>query len=192
MNNDDHSQEKWQTKLDDFLAQSSPSLDNKVVARTYEQDEPIGNQLDDLQTIEQALHIEEHLDEIGLQAVPEALQNKLSQITKSDHSSANDTIEHKDNVIKVNFNRKLSIVALAACVTMVGILNFNWSTPSFNNQQPSLAEINQAQQDLAIAFNYLSLAKTKSTSQLTQTINLKVHQPMMKSLLKPLTIFKES
>jgi hypothetical protein len=184
MNNDKHSPEQWQEDLNNFLADSSPSLDNKVVARTYEQD--------DLQAIEQALHIEQHLDEIGLQAVPESLQNKLSQITKLKNSNIESVDKKSNKVIKVNFNKKLSIVALAACVTMVSILNFNWSTPTINNQQPSLAEINQAQQDLAIAFQYLSLAKTKSTTQLTQTINLKVHQPMMKSLLKPLTIFKES
>jgi hypothetical protein len=60
------------------------------------------------------------------------------------------------------------------------------------NQQPSLAEIKHAQQELAIALQYISFAKDISTEQINQTFNENIQQPLNQGLLKPLNHFKET
>ena len=191
----------WQDDLDRFLSESSPSLDHQVLARTYNvaEDNAADDKQEDRDTISQienALHIEQHLDEIGLQSVPESLQNSLKRISSeplTTQAKPKATPKNSSNVIIVNFRRfGATISTLAACITIVAVMSMQWFSTPINHQQPTIAEINQAQQELAVAFRYLSLAKNKSTTQVKQTINLKLHQPMMKSLLQPLTLFKES
>ena len=192
-----NSKKTWQEDLDKFLAESSPSIDHQVLARTYGgEDANSSNEKQEEQLtisqIELALHIEQHLDEIGLQAVPDTLQNSLKNIGKCDLSTPAKPQE-KSNVIKANFKRwRLTISSLAACITIVTVMSMQWLSTPQTQQQPSVAQINQAQQELALAFIYLSIAKTKSTKKVKQTINLKLQQPMMKGLLHPLTLFKES
>lgn len=190
----------WQADLDKFLAKSSLSLDDQVLARTYH-DSPEGQQEHTIKQIENALHIEKHLDEIGMQDVPVVLQNKLKAIgketlvpkTKLPTAKGKADEPKNSNVITANFTRfGAAISALAASVTIVVIMSNHWLPVSTTTPQPTLAEINQAQQELAVAFRYLSIARNKSASQVKQTINLNLHQPMMKSLLHPLTLFKES
>ena len=60
------------------------------------------------------------------------------------------------------------------------------------NQAPSLAEIKHAQNELAIALQYISLAKNVSTEQINQTFNKNIQQPLNQGLLKPLNHFKET
>jgi len=191
----------WQDDLDKFLAESSPSLDNQVLARTYSSlnDKASKDNCDDHDTISQienALHIEQHLEDIGLQAVPESLQHALKNISNHslrEQTQTQTTQKNKSNVITANFTRfAATISTLAACITIVAVMGMHWLSTPVNQQQPTVAEIHQAQQELAVAFRYLSIAKNKSTTQVKQTINLKLHQPMMKSLLHPLTLFKES
>jgi len=187
----------WQEDLDKFLSESSPSIDHQVLARTYTEESDncsidIQEEHRTISQIEAAFHIEQHLDEIGLQTVPETLQNSLQNIGK-DELSIKAKPPAKTNVIKANFKRfQLTISSLAACITIVAVMSMQLLDTPQNQQQPTVAEINQAQQELALAFNYLSAAKTKSTNQVKQTINLKLQQPMMKGLLHPLTLFKES
>jgi len=191
----------WQDDLDKFLAESSSSLDNQVLARTYitSNEKASNSNVEDhdfINQIENALHIEQHLEEIGLQVVPESLQSALQNISNDSlvvQTKSQITPQKKSNVITVNFTRfATTISTLAACITIVAVMSIDWLSTPTTQQQPTIAEIHQAQHELAVAFRYLSIAKNKSTTQVKQTINLKLHQPMIKSLLHPLTLFKES
>jgi|TARA_B110000914_G_C15429204_1_gene430535 hypothetical protein len=181
--NDDQS---WQKPLDNFLANNDISTDTRVLARALsDNSELINEKLSNqhISELEQALHIEQHLHEIGLQPLPTTLTNKLQSIGKSEKNS---------RVVFGYFKpswKKLS--ALAATVTAVALLNSNMiNAPT--TQQPSLAEIKQAQQELAIALQYIAFAKNISTEQINQTFNENIQQPLNQGLLKPLTHFKET
>jgi hypothetical protein len=181
--NDDKS---WQQPLNNFLANNDISTDTRVLARALSEhselnNEKLSNQY--INALEKALHIEQHLNEIGLQPLPTSLTNKLQSIGKT---------EEKSTVFFGYFApswKKLSL--LAATVTAVALLNSNMmSAPT--SQQPSLAEIKHAQQELAIALQYISFAKNISTEQINQTFNENIQQPLNQGLLKPLTHFKET
>jgi hypothetical protein len=60
------------------------------------------------------------------------------------------------------------------------------------NEQPSLAEIQHAQQELAIALEYISFAKEVSTEQIKQALDENIQQPLNQGLFKPLNHFKET
>jgi len=176
----------WQKPLDNFLAKNSVSIDSRVLARVLSND----SQLDDkkcseqeIADMERALHIEQHLDEIGLQPIPTNLVNKLQAITKKEQSN---------NIVfgKFGLNWK-SVSALAATITAVALLNINNINTS-ENQQPSIAEVKHAQQELSIALQYISFAKTKSAHKIKQTFDENIHQPLNQSLFKPLNHFKET
>ena len=181
--NDDKS---WQKPLDNFLTNNDISADTRVLARALSEDSELTNETlsnQHINELEKALHIEQHLNEIGLQPLPNTLTNKLQSIGKTDETS---------NVVFGYFTpswKKFS--ALAATVTAVILLNSNMmGTPT--NQQPSLAEIKHAQQELAIALQYISFAKDISTEQINQTFNENIQQPLNQGLLKPLNHFKET
>jgi hypothetical protein len=181
--NDDKS---WQKPLDNFLANNDISTDTRVLARALSNNSELTNEKlsnQHINEMEQALHIEQHLNEIGLQPLPATLKNKLHNIGKTEENST---------VIFGYFKpswKKFS--ALAATVTAVALLNSNMmSAPT--NQEPSLAEIQHAQQELAIALQYISFAKNISTEQINQTFNENIQQPLNQGLLKPLTHFKET
>jgi hypothetical protein len=176
MNNND----SWQKPLDNFLAKNEISTDTRVLARALS-DEKSTEQ--DIADMEQALHIEQHLNEIGLQPLPTSLSNKLQNIAKPEKNST---------VILGRF--KLSgqkIGTLAATVAVIALLNSNMFTAS-KNQQPSLAEIQHAQQELVLALQYISFAKTKSVHQIKQTFDENIQQPLNQSLFKSLNHFKET
>ena len=177
--NDDKS---WQKPLDNFLAESEVSIDNHVLARVLSgNDEQSDNH--DIEDIERALHIEENIAEIGLQPMPINLAYKLQAISHEEKST---------NVIFAHFKPSWKkLTALAATVTAVALLNSNMlGAPT--NQEPSLAEIKHAQQELAIALKYISFAKNISTEQINQTFNENIQQPLNQGLLKPLNHFKET
>jgi hypothetical protein len=177
--NDDKS---WQKPLDNFLTKSDVSIDNRVLARALSGNNDQNNELD-ITDIEQALHIEEHLAEIGLQPMPKNLAQKLQAISKEEKST---------NVIFANFAPTWKkMTAVAATVTAVALLNSNMLSTS-TDQQPTLAEIKHAQQELTVALQYLSFAKNKSTNQINQTFNKNIQQPLNRGLLKPLNHFKET
>ena len=181
--NDDKS---WQKPLDNFLAENNLSADSRVLARALSNDNELKNEKYNIQQIadmEQALHIEQHLDEIGLQPLPTSLANKLQTISKTKKNS---------NVIFGKFKSSWKkIGAIAATVTAVALLNsITFNTPT--NQQPTLAEIKHAQQELTIALQYISLAKTKSAHKIKQTFDENIQQPLNQSLFKPLNHFKET
>ena len=178
--------ESWQKPLESFLANSDISADTRVLARALsESAESTDEQLSEqhIADLEQALHIEQHLNEIGLQPVSEELSNKLQNISKANKDS---------NVIFGYFTpnwKKLS--ALAATVTAVALLNSNMmNTPA--HSEPSLAEIKQAQQELTIALQYISFAKNKSAIHIKKSFNENIQQPLNQGLLKPLNHFKET
>jgi hypothetical protein len=177
--NDDKS---WQKPLDNFLAEHDISTDNRVLARALSVNDEKSND-HDIEYIERALHIEENIAEIGLQPMPTNLARKLKSISNEEKST---------NVIFGYFTpswKKLS--SLAAAVTVVALFNSNM-LGVFKNQQPSLAEIQHAQQELAIALQYISFAKNISTEQINQTFNENIQQPLNQGLLKPLNHFKET
>jgi hypothetical protein len=179
----------WQQALDDCLAQQPLSPDNRVLARTL-----ADSDASDISEIEIALHIEQHIDAIGLQPLPDTLQSKLQAITGNSQSNnaVTSNIAHSPKIIKGHFKaNSYRFLAMAAGIAMVSLLSVQWFT-SAQNKQPTLAEISQAQQELAIAFHYLSIAKTKSTAQVYRTINLKIQRPMTEGVFKPLNHFKES
>lgn len=187
------SNKSWQQALDNFLAKKPLSPDNRVLARTLADSDS-----NDLADIEVALHIEQYIDELGLVPLPQALHNKLQAITTNNQENKDvisDPLHSSkplSKVIKANFNTKpYRLMAMAAGIAMVSILSVNWLSSPLD-EQPTLAEINQAQQELAIAFRYLSIAKNKSSAQVLQTINLQIQRPITKSLFKPLNHFKES
>jgi len=176
----------WQKPLDNFLAENDISADTRVLARALSNGNELNNEKYSDQHIadmEQALHIEQHLDDIGLQPLPSGLANKLQAISKKEQSS---------NVIFASFTphwKKLS--AIAATVTAIALLNINMgNTPA--TQEPTIAEVEHAQQELALALQYISFAKTKSTHQIKQTFDENIQQPLNKSLFKPLNHFKET
>jgi hypothetical protein len=176
----------WQKPLDNFLAENDISADTRVLARALSDDSELTTEKHNKQHIadmEQALHIEQHLNEIGLQPLPTSLANKLQAISKTDKSS---------NVVFGKFKPSWQkISALAATVTAIALLNSNMlSTPT--EQQPTLAEIQNAQQELALALQYISFAKTKSAHQIKQTFDKNIQQPLNKSLFAPLNHFKET
>ncbi|NQZ21480.1 MAG: hypothetical protein HRT53_05425 [Colwellia sp.] len=181
--NDDKS---WQKPLDNFLAKNDISADTRVLARALSIDKELTTEKYNQEYIadmEQALHIEQHLNEIGLQALPTGLANKLQAINQTDKS---------DNVVFGKFKPSWQkISALAATVTAVALLNSNMlSAPT--NQQPTLAEIQHAQQELALALQYISFAKTKSARQIKQAFDENIQQPLNQSLFAPLNHFKET
>jgi len=181
--NDDKS---WQKPLDNFLAENNISADTRVLARALSNDGELTTEQHNKQRIndvEQALHIEQHLDQIGLQPLPPGLAIKLQNINKTDKS---------DNVVFGKFKPSWQkISTIAATVTAVALLNSNMlSAPT--NQQPTLAEIQNAQQELALALQYISFAKTKSAHQIKQTFDRNIQQPLNQSLFSPLNHFKET
>jgi len=183
--NDDQS---WQKPLDNFLAKSHLSTDTRVLARALANGSEVENEATNNQQItdmEQALHIEQHLDEIGLQPLPANLASDLQAISKQEKSN---------NVIFGRFTSHWKkITTIAATVTVTVIVLFNGITPnSPTNQQPTLAEIKHAQQELTLALQYISLAKTKSTNKIKQTFDENIQKPLNQSLFKPLNHFKET
>jgi hypothetical protein len=176
----------WQKPLDNFLAENDISADTRVLARALSNDSELMNEEDNKQHIadmEQALHIEQHLNNIGLQPLPTGLANKLQAINKTGKS---------DNVVFGKFKPSWQkISALAATVTAIALLNSNMlSAPT--NQEPTLAEIQHAQQELALALQYISFAKTKSARQIKQAFDENIQQPLNQSLFAPLNHFKET
>ncbi len=181
--NDDKS---WQKPLDKFLAENDISADTRVLARALSNDNELTieeHKKQDIADMEHALHIEQHLNEIGLQPLPTGLANKLQAINKTDKS---------DNVVFGKFKPSWQkISALAATVTAVALLNSNMlSAPT--NQEPTLAEIQHAQQELALALQYISFAKTKSARQIKQVFDENIQQTLNQSLFAPLNHFKET
>lgn len=175
MNNQDDWQKELNKQMDKPL-----STNNRVLARSLSED--------DLAIVEKALHIEEHLDEIGLQEVPISLQNKLAAITKDSN------YKDKSNTV-VSFEKKQSWyvpITLAASITMVMVIGHSLLTSPTGTNEPTLAEVEQAHKELAIAFEYLSLAQHKSRTQLDQSLQNNIQRPVIKSLVKPLIQIKES
>jgi hypothetical protein len=176
----------WQKPLDNFLAESNLSADTRVLARVLSNDNELKNEQCNNQQVadmEQALHIEQHLDEIGLQPIPASLTSKLQQISKPVQRSNVIFGKFKSNWIKMG--------AIAATVTAVVLLNSITLNPPMN-QQPTLAEIKHAQQELTLALQYVSLAKVKSAHKIKQTFDENIQQPLNQSLFKPLNHFKET
>lgn len=181
-----NNKESWQKPLDNFLANNDISADTRVLARALSENSELNNdQLSNQQMaeLEKALHIEQHLNDIGLQPLSTDLKNKLLGIGKTKTNS---------HVVFGYFTphwKKLS--ALAATVTAVALLNTNiLSDPK--NEQPSLAEIQDAQQELAVALQYISFAKKISTEHIKQTFDENIQQPLNQGLFKPLNHFKET
>lgn len=176
----------WLKSLDNFLADNTSSADSRVIARALSSDNELINKKYSCQQItdmEKALHIEQHIDEIGLQPIPESLANKLQAISKTNK---------KSNVIFDVFSANWKKVsAMAATITAITLLNSNmFDTPA--RQQPTLAEIKHAQQELTLALQYISFAKTKSAHQIKQVLDENIQQPLNQSLFKPLNYFKET
>lgn len=168
----------WLKLLNSFLAENNLSADTRVLARALSNDEYGTKHISDM---EQALHIERNLDEIGLQPLPTSLTIKLQNINKKNN-----------NVIfnKFTSNWKQTC-AIAATITVVSLFN-NLTINTQNNNQPTLAEIKHAQEELTLALQYISLAKAKSTYKIKQTFDNNIQQPLNRSLLKPLNHFKET
>ena len=85
--NDDKS---WQQPLDDFLTENTLSTDTRVIARALSNDNELIDKKCNAQQIadmEKALHIEQHLDEIGLQPLPEGLASRLQAISDTNNKS---------------------------------------------------------------------------------------------------------
>jgi len=181
-----NNKESWQKPLDNFLANNDISADTRVLARALSENSKLDNENLNSQHItdmEQALHIEQHLNEIGLQPLSTELTNRLQNIGKVNEDS---------NIVFGRFIPSWKkLAALAATVTAVALLNSNMLGKPMN-QQPSLAEIQHAQQELAIALQYISFAKNKSAQQIKQTFNENIQQPLNQGLLKPLNHFKET
>lgn len=172
MNND----KQWQEELDTFLAETYPSADTQFLARILS---------DEAQTAElaRALHIEANLEQIGLQAMPTDLQETLQSITKQSNHA---------NVVWLKFaNNWKKLSGLAASVMVVGLV-FTLQMPLSDNQTPTIAEIKQAEKDLKLALEYLSIAQAKSSIKVKQTLNEHVKAPFEESLLIPLDHLKES
>jgi len=181
--NDDKS---WQKPLDNFLAENNLSADTRVLARALSNDSELKSEECNNQHIadmEQALHIEQHLDEIGLQPLPENLTDKLQAISETGKNN---------NIIFGKFTSHWKkIGAIAATITVVALLNnITLNTPI--SQQPTLAEVKHAQQELTLALQYISLAKTKSAHTIKQTFDENIQKPLNQSLFKPLNHFKET
>ncbi len=181
MNND----KAWQKPLDNFLAENNLSADTRVLARALSNDELKNEKLNnqEIADMEQVLHIEQHLDEIGFQPLPASLASKLQAISRTKKNS---------NVIFGKFiSNWKKVTAIAATITVVVLLN-NTALNTPTNQQPTLAEIKHAQQELALALQYISFAKTKSAQAIKQTFDDNVQRQLNKSLFKPLNHFKET
>jgi len=179
------SKQTWQKSLDAFLENNPHSADTRVLARaladsTSEDEAAYAQDIADLET---ALHIEKNLDAIGLQPTSTELQNRLDAINRPS----------KSNIIvwpKFTKNwQKLS--AIAASLALVTLL-YNTDLVAPSAQQPSLAEIQQAEQELKIAFEYLAQAQAKSSKKFQQTLDENIQQPINDSLLRPLDHLKES
>jgi hypothetical protein len=181
MNND----KSWQKALDSFLVQNPPNADTRVLARALvegESDSEVDNTLLTAE-FEQALHIERNIDAIGLQPLPASLEQKLQGIGNT---------ASKETVIWVQFKKhwqKISAVA-ATIATITLFSHINGMTPE--SQEPSLAEIKKAEQELAIAFHYLSAARTKSAQKVQQTLDQNVRLTINHNLFKQLNYIKES
>ena len=180
------SNKSWQKSLDNFLAENTLSTDARVIARALSNDNELTNKERNdqhLADIEKALHIEQHLDEIGLQPIPEGLANKLQTIGKANKNS-----HVIFGVFSANWKK---VSAIAATITAITLLNSNMvDTPA--SQQPTLAEIKHAQQELTLELQYISFAKTKSAHQIKRAFDENIQQPLNKSLFKPLNYFKET
>jgi anti-sigma-K factor RskA len=176
---------EWQKSLDDFLKNNPQSADTRVLARALaevssDNEAEYASNIADLET---ALHIEQNIDAIGLQATSTDLQNRLNAIAQPSKDS---TVIWP--VFKSNW-RKIS--AIAASVVLVAFF-YSAGLTQHAPQQPSLAEIKQAEQELKIAFAYLAKAQTQSSQKLQQTLDENIQQPINNSLLRPLEHLKES
>jgi|GEM_PF-1998607 len=163
----------WQEKLDKTLADNPASPDTQVLSRLYGRE--------NAEDIESALSIEQHLDQIGLQQVPDALQEKLRAIATDKHPAAQAANNNK--VVKFPRQRTwFTMGAIAAAVGIMSLVNPLWHNESNIDRQPSLAEINQAKRDLALAFNYLSKANASATTHIENTLNSNVQRPVIKGV----------
>ena len=123
----------------------------RALASNESQDEIVDNA--SIEALERAIHIEQNLDAIGLQPLPQDLENKLQQINQTEQSN---------KVIWGRFSKSWKqLSAIAATITIAVVIgSMNSVTPV--NQQPTLAEVKQAEQELLLALQYVSIAKTKS------------------------------
>jgi len=174
-----NNQDNWQKKLDKQMDKEF-SPNTRVLARALSEN--------DIAIVEKALHVEENLDKIGLQEVPKSLQSKLAEITQ-----ININKEVQGNVVNLEKKQSWYVpLALAASIAMVMIVgNSLINFPTVPNE-PTLAEVKQAQKELAIAFEYISIAQHKSRTQLNHSLQNNIQRPVIKSLVQPLIQIKES
>jgi hypothetical protein len=181
MNND----KSWHKELNAFLAENKPSTDTRVLARalnSFDAENDSAN-TQDLVELERALHIEQHLDDIGLQPLSLELEKKLQNISKAEQN--NKVIRGKFNT---NWKKASAIAATITAIVIFGTTNQN--KPII--QQPTLTEIKQAEQELTLALQYVSFAQAKSANKIQQTLDENIRRPLNQGLLKPLNHFKES
>jgi hypothetical protein len=175
----------WKEELDKYLSDSKPSPDTKFLARVLSTSESQKAQdaEQDLSALERALHIEANLDEIGLQDIPVDLQERLKSIPNKQRGK---------KVVWLDFSthwKKLG--SIAACLLVVSLV-FTLQVNQPKEHVPTLAEIKQAEKDLKLALEYLSIAQAKSSIKVKQTLNEHVKAPFEESLLIPLDHIKES
>jgi hypothetical protein len=175
----------WQKTLDAYLAENALSTDTRVLARALASDnsEVASRTTLHIEELERALHIEQHLDNIGLQPLPANLEKRLRHISKT---------KENNNIVRGKFTANWKKVsAIAATITAVVLFgNVNQHTPS--SQQPTLAEIKRAEQEFAVALQYIAFAQAKSANKIQQTLDTNIRYPLNQGLLKPLNHFKES
>lgn len=180
-----NSKQRWQKPLDDFLKNNPHSADTRLLARALAEPsaEDEGEYEKNIADLETALHIQHNIDSIGLQPVPTDLQNRLNTIASP--SKGNTVIWP---VLTSNWRKLSAIAASIALITLI----YNAGFTEHTSQQPSLAEIKQAEQELKIVFEYLAKTQSKSSQKLQQTLNDNIQQPINDSLLQPLKHLKES
>ncbi len=173
----------WQKGLDEFLADNPATPDLQVLARSYGEEHA--------KDMEKVLNIEKHLDDVGLQPVPNGLQEKLKAIGAGKLQTA--STKKTSNLIEFRAKHTwLSLGGVAATAVIVMLLS-----PSLNKQEltePELTklEVKQAKEDLVVAFDYLSKISNKTTAQINQTINSNLQRPVVHGVSQQLNKLRDS
>ncbi|MFC3093842.1 hypothetical protein DRW07_10210 [Alteromonas sediminis] len=174
----------WQQELERFLAANPPTADTRVVARALASDgETMGEpNPSTVEAIERALQIEQNLDAIGVQPLPEGLEEKLQGIAKEKNTGT---------VIRGDFKRRWKTFTAIAATLVIGLMSGKMlDEPS--GAQPNIAQVRQAEQELLVALHYVSMAQTKTSDTVSHAFDDNIRRQFNRGLATPLHHVKET
>ena len=164
MSNDQIRQDdqRWQDRLDNLGSEEEQQL----LLRLRQEDPDLADAL-------WARTVENNLDEIGLEKVSSNLHTNLYAIA----DDTNNTERNKQQLVKRPWSLWSAWAGVAAAL-VVAIMVKPWQ-----EQHPSIDEISQARQQLAVAFFYLDKAADIARQETQKTIVYGVHTAIASSPL---------